>query len=102
MQNAGCDLRGRDESLQHTGFERWVGNDQANIRITVGESTVLRILRGGVSVSGAVRRLHDYVGSAAVAGWIVEFESQFGPAHHFVDEQWNRIGVQVVANLLAG
>src|SRR4029077_16072158 len=102
VQNTGCDLRGGDESLQHTGLERRVGDDQSNVGIAVAESAVLGILRGGVSVSGAIRRLHNDVGGAAIYRRIIEFESQFGAPHHFVDEQRNRIGVQVVGNLLAG
>src|ERR1700686_5869801 len=76
VQNTGCNLRGRDESLQHTGLERRVGNDQPNVRIAVAESAVLGVLRSRGGVSGPVRRFHNDVGSAAIGGGIVEFEGE--------------------------
>src|SRR5438132_13631727 len=72
MQNTGCNLRGGDKSLQHAGFECRVGDDQTNVRIAVAEAAVLSVLRGGVSVCSAVCRLYDPVGSAAIAGCLVE------------------------------
>src|SRR5258708_24134174 len=72
MQNTGCDLRGGDKSLQHAGFERRVRNNQPNVGIAVAEAAVLCVLCGGVSIGSAVCRFYDHVGSAAIAGWIVE------------------------------
>src|SRR6266851_2455070 len=59
------------------------------------EPAVLSVLfrRGGVD--GAVYRLHDDIGRAAVGRRVVELQLEFGSGKHLIDEQSPGIGVQV-------
>ncbi len=63
---------------------------------------MLSILRTGMGVGRAIRRLHNDVGRATVSGRIVKFEREFETAHHFIDEERYGIRVQVVGHLLVG
>ena len=92
-------MRGRHQSFQHAGLQSRIRNDEPNVGVAVAEAAVLGILHRRAGVDRAVLRLHDHVRSAAVLQRVVELQLQVGPAHDFVNEQRQHVGVQVVGHL---
>ena len=98
LQYCRRDLRGCHRSLHHAGVQLRVRDDQANVSVAETETAVLGIFLFRAGVDGAIYRLHDDIGCAAVACGVVELELQLRPGHDLIDEQRIGISVQVSRN----
>ena len=71
MENGRRHLGGAHSGADGLGLEGWIGQQQNDVGVVMGEPAVLGQFLGAAGVSNADVRGHDDVRRARVDGWVV-------------------------------